>query len=78
MAAQCGVTTANIRSLNAMACFNLPKMKLAIVLLHRRCYQNTVHVDALSKGFSPKEIKPALYGEENALPLGMVILPEEI
>ncbi len=44
-----------------------------------RCYQNTAYYRrALSKGFSLKEIKPALYGEETHCRSGWLFYQEEI
>ncbi|EBX9480793.1 MerR family transcriptional regulator [Salmonella enterica subsp. enterica serovar Abony] len=79
MAAQCGVTTANIRSWERYGLLQPTKDEAGNRFY---CIEDAIRIqhiiDALSKGFSLKEIKPALYGEETHCRSGWLFYQEEI
>lgn len=79
MAAQCGVTTANIRSWERYGLLQPTKDEVGNRFY---CIEDAIRIqhiiDALSKGFSLKEIKPALYGEETHCRSGWLFYQEEI
>lgn len=78
MAAQCGVTTANIRSWERYGLLQPTKDEVGNRFY---CIEDAIRIqhiiDALSKGFSLKEIKPALYGEETHCRSGWLFYQEE-
>ncbi|ECC8922914.1 MerR family transcriptional regulator [Salmonella bongori] len=79
MAAQCGVTTANIRAWERYGLLEPVKDEAGNRFY---CMEDAIKIqhiiDALSKGFSLKEIKPALYGEETYCRSGWLFYQEEI
>lgn len=79
MAAQCGVTTANIRSWERYGLLEPEKDEAGNRFY---CIEDAIRIqhiiDALSKGFSLKEIKSVLYGEETHCRSGWLFYQEEI
>lgn len=79
MAAQCGVTTANIRSWERYGLLEPVKDEAGNRFY---CIEDAIRIqhiiDALSKGFSLKEIRPALDGEEMHSRSGWLFYQEEI